>query len=569
MSETGMKRTGSSGTRGLRALAVALLGVGTIVASPRDARADAYKDEKLGYSLNAPGKWKRMPLSTDEKWLVAEWQNPRDFEDADAKTNSWTRHQPKLDVIIIPNSAAEQKGAEIQKDGDKVVVKRQAPWSDLKEYMDKTTKDANIGGFFFSKEEETKVGALKVMVYEITVDKFTSTWNASPRKIYGWAFYAEDAIYGLVGDALVKFEDKVKPELDAAAKSFKIFPRTGTLPGAEITPGEDDSDVIVKGDPRKEHVTDDDLKKRRLDSFNRQVSKIKETLQSGWKVKESENFTAVTHCDDKFTKEVLDHAEALRGWLEKNLGFVGNGYAGKIILRVCADDNERSAMYKSMTWSVDRCEVVTGQDKSGWMDNKLSTLNNGIYGIWMTDKNRDLYWRLPPWISMGLSSVVGSAVSKGRTISEFKASTWDNVSIANLRRSDKLLPARQFFTMGWQAMGQDYENYRQAEYFVRYLMVGAAQRTGKYKSLLAEYLKNLAVQIDEMKDAQAAAAKDAKGGDEPKTEEEEAARQRAGQEAWKAQEAEVLKKLIEKTFAGWDDKDWNQFNASYWKELGV
>ena len=545
-----------------RTVAAAALGFALLAVAGREARADSYKDEKLGFSFNAPGKWKQMPIATDEHWVVAEFQCPRQFETSDAKTNSWTYHQPKLDVVIIPNSAAEQKGAEVTKTGNKIVVKQQAPWSDLKEYLDKTVQDSRIGGYFFSKEEEQKVGNMKVMFYEVTIDKMTSSYNNAPRKYFGWAFYYEDAIYGLVGDALVKFEDKVKPDLDAAVKSFKIFTRTGTLPGTEFTPGEG-GDVVVKEDPKKEHLTDEELKKRRMDAYSQRLAKIKNSLPDGWKIKDSENFTAVTHCDDKFTKEVLDHAEALRAWFDQNLGFVGSGYAGKIIIRVCADDNERSAMYNSRSWTLDNCEVVTGQDKNGWFENKLSQLNREVYGIWLTDRNRELAWHMPPWIAWGLSECISGAVSKGKKITDFKASTWDNVMIGNLRRADKLLPARSFFSMGWEEMGKDYENMRQTEYFVRYLLIGPAHSNAKYKNLLGDYIKNLAILLDEADDAK---PKDEK---EPQNEEEEAALRRRKSEEWKANAQETLKKLIDKTFPNWQDKDWTQFNNSYWKELGV
>jgi len=552
---------------GARAAALALLGAGLIVASPRDARAEQYKDEKLGFSVTPPAKWKQMPISTDERWLIAEWQSPRTWETGDAKTNSFTSHQPKLDVVIIPFTAAQQKGAEVQEDKDKIVIKRQAPWSDLKQYMDKTTQDSHLGGYYFSKEEETKVGDMKVVVYEITMDKFTSGYNNAPRKIYGWAFYGTDAIYGVVGDALVKYEEKVKPDLDAAVKSFKIFTRTGTLPGAESTPDEG-GDVVVKKDPRKEHLTDDDLKKKRQEAFGQRLAKIKSSLADGWKIKESENFTAVTHCNDKFTSEVLDHAEALRAWLEKTLGFVGSGYAGKIIIRCCADENEREAMYKSLGWSLDPVEIVTGQDKNGWMENKLGSLNTGIYYIWLKDKNRDVAWRLPPWFSTGMDNFVYAARSKGKQIQDFKALSFDKERIATLRRADKLLPARIFFTADYDdPIWRDYNNHEQCEFFVRFLLVGAAQRNSKYKNLLAEYVKNLAIEIDEQK---AAAAASAGGpGEEPKNEEEEQALQRAREEAWKKSRQEFLKKLIDKTFNGWDDKTWDQFNAYYWKEIGA
>lgn len=559
----GLGDSSRSRTRLFMAAAVLAL----VGAAPREARADSYKDAKLGYSLTTPSKWNRMPISTDEKWLVAEWQCQQKYEWSDAKTNSWTYHQPKLDVVIIPNSAAEQKGADVTKVGDKIVVKQQAPWKDLEEYLDKTLQSKGPGGFFFSKKDNLKVGTMDVVFYEVTMDKFTSTYDNAPRKFFAWAFYAEDAIYGIVGDFLMKYEDKVRPDLEAAFKSFKIFPRTGTLPGAESTPG-DDGDIVIHGDDSKKHLTDDQLKKERNDLYAQRLARIKDTLPKDWKVKESDNFTAVTHCDDKFTKEILDHAEALRGWLEQTLGYVGTGYAGKIIIRICANDDEREAMWKSMGWTLRRVEVVTGKDRDGWLDNKLSSLNSGIFDIWLDDKNRDLSWSLPPWIESGLNSCVSTAVSKGRKITDFKASTWDNVEMGNLRRANKLLEAHTFFTMDSDTMWGNYENHRQAEYFVRYLLVGSAQRNSKYKNLLGDYIKNLAIMIDESKDARAKAA----GGDapkEPQNEQEEAELRRKQAEQWKQTQQEVLKKLVEKTFPGWDDKDWTQFNGSYWKELGA
>jgi hypothetical protein len=566
--ETNMTEPGrSDGVRVRRALAWSALAVGLLTASAREARADQFKDEKLGYSLNTPGKWSRMPIATDEKWIVAEWKSQRQWEYRDPKTDQFTLHEPKLDVVVIPNSAAKQKAGEVVQTDDKIIIKQAAPWKDLKEYMDKKAQtDWEVGGGYFFSEpgKESKVGDMKVLYYEVTFDKLTT-----PRKWFGWAFYAEDCIYGVVGDSLVKFEEKIKPEYDAAIKSFKIFPRTGMLPGAAIT-GDDADDVIFTKDPKKEHVTDEDLKKKRMEAYNRRLARIKETLPSDWKIKESENFTAVSHCDDKFTKEVLDHAEALRDWLDKTMGYVGAGYAGKIILRVCADSNEREAMWKTMSWQDRYGEVVTGKDRDGWMDNAFSSLNTGIYEIWLTDRNRDLSWQLPYWMRYGLDQVIGTARSKGRKITDFKASTWDTVGLNNLRRANKLLTARQFFTMDLEELFKDYENMRQAEAFIRFLMTGAGHTNSKYKTRLGDYIKNMAILIDERKDAE---AKD-KGGvpegfEEPKNEEEEAAMRRKRSEAWKSDQQAILKKLMEETFPKWEDKDWDQFNNAYWKELGA
>ncbi len=64
-------------------------------------------------------------------------------------------------------------------------------------------------------------------------------------------------------------------------------------------------------------------------------------------------------------------------------------------------------------------------------------------------------------------------------------------------------------------------------------------------------------------------ASPATGGKESENEEEERAMQRESADAWKKAQTEVLKKLIEKTFPNWDEKDWTQLNALYWKEIGA
>lgn len=541
-----------------RAMAVTLTAVAVVAAAPREARADAYKDDKLGFSLNAPSKWKQSPVSTDERWIVAKFQCPRPYEAVDKQNGWYMSHTPYLDVVVIPLETAAAPGATVEKTEDGgVKIKRAQEYHDLKGYLDATLQKNSDEGFYFDKEEETQTGGMKCVQYVVNIEKNVR----APKRVFAWAYYTPDAIYGLIGDTLVQFEDKLKPDLLAAFRSFKAFPRTGKLPGA----GEDDA-VVVKNGDKPADLSDADRKARRDKAFTDTLAKIKSGLPEGWSVKESDHFTAVTHSDAKHTARVLEHAEALRAWLDANLGFLGSGYCGRTILRICADQDEHSAFQKTNGWSSDRIEVITYKDKEGWTDWAQQQLSRGIYGVWMNDRNEDLRWSLPHWLESGLGNMIETSVSKGRKI-EFKPSTWDVVKMAEFRRAGKLLDARSFFTLTSDALWNDYETHYQADAFVRFLLIGSGSKNPKYKNVLADYMKAHLILLDEAR-AKRKKKDDGASGD-PQSEEEESRRIKEQQDSWKLEEVENLRKLQEKTFAGWDQKEWDKFTACYWKELGV
>ena len=96
--------------RPARALALAALGFAVLAAAPAAARADPYKDEKKGFSLTVPKKWKTLPVSPDEHWVAASFQSDREFTVDDAKTSSFERHKPQIDVVVMPKVDLEKKG---------------------------------------------------------------------------------------------------------------------------------------------------------------------------------------------------------------------------------------------------------------------------------------------------------------------------------------------------------------------------------------------------------------------------------------------------------------------------
>lgn len=547
--------------RGLAGVVVAAAVCGT--SAP--ARAEEHKDERLGYSFTYPRKWLKRPVSVDGGWVVAKFESDREFEDSDPKLNTWTRHRPWIDVVTIPLKQAEKKGGTVEKGGDgEIRLRLTTPPKDLKEYLEKELPGQ--GGFFFSKEDDVQVNGLRCVQYEVTFEKLVDT----PKRVHAWAYYTEDAIYGFVGETLIKFEEKVKPDLMAAFKSFKAFQRTGALPGAETT----GSDVVLStGD---DNLDDDMRKRKREERVMKRLARIKDSLGDDWTIKESEHFIAVSHADAKYTKQMLDHCENVRAWLDKNLGYVGTGYAGRIIIRICKDTVEDDALRKTAGWSGGGLEVLTYKDReglSGW--GPFDFVNGGIFDIWLRDKNESLTWSMPSWISSGLRQLICTAESKGKSV-EFRPATWDRVRIATQRRDGKLHPAKAFFTMTSQELWKDWETANQQEFFVRYLMVGNARKNPKFKNLLADYLKAVVFVIDEREAARVKAMKKEKeaaegaeppADDEPKDEKEEEERLRKQREEWGKDEKQFLDTVYQRVFSSWTVKDWEALNASYWKEL--
>lgn len=532
---------------------LAVLGLFAALAGP--AFAEKHEDEKLGYSLIYPRKWRVIPFGTGRDYVVAKFESDRTFEVADPQ-GFYTTHKPWIEVVVIPLALVDRTGATVEKTDKGVRVQREIPFKSVKEYLEQ--KARGIGGFFFSGEKTDEINGMKVTEYEVTIDKLVD----APKKLYGWEFRTEDALWGLVAETLVKFEDKVAPEVLASFRTMKTFPRTGTLPNVART-----GDEITIKDPdeeKKKEYTEEELRKMRDGATERVLSDLEKTLGREWNTVKSKNFIAVSHADSRYTRELLQHAEALRKWLDDNLGYVGSGYVGQTVITICADEQEHTDYQRSRGWFADRPEVVTYKDKEGWSDWAMQSLNRGVYRQWLKDKNENLLWGAPSWMDWGLDDLIAAARTKGRGI-EFKFDTWDATQLDVLRRENKLMRAEDFFLMTGDDIwgGQEsWDQQRQIQFFIRFLLVGGASR-GKYKNVFSDYVKGLIFALDEaeMKEDEEEDPK------EPQSEEEEDRMYKERQEKWRKEEKEQLKALYDRVFGEWDSGDWDRFNALYWREI--
>jgi hypothetical protein len=519
------------------------------------AGAKAHKDEKHGFSIQPPKKWQSIPVSADEPFIVAKFHAERDYW---PKRNFGISSRPVLKVVLIPLG----KGPHVvrrQLGGREVKIPN--PYKDFRAYLEANAKGMfDRGGFFFSAEKETKLRGVRVIQYEITFDKLADC----PRRVFGWAFYGEDCIYGVMGDCLIEWEKKLKPKILASMKSLRLIDRTGRLPW------EVDDRTTAEPADRKDQILDEDLtdaefKTRRDARFETELKRIKEGLPKGWRVCKSKNFVAVTHADPRYTKKLLAHAEALRAWLDTKLGFIGSGYTGKVIIRICGDEQESSGYRDTLGWfSFGRIEVVTYKDKEGWGDWAMESLNRGIYNIWLREKNPQISRYAPSWLTTGLSGVVEDAKTKrGKVV--FDGDTWDSVRMKELRRAGKLIPVRDFFDCSQEDLRSRDSYWGQSEAFVRFLLIGSGSKSPRFSPILPTYLKNLLFLVDEAAEGDSEFRKLI--DKEPESEEEEDKLMRERSAAWNRDEKNRLTALHDRTFEGWTDSDWMKLDVAYLREV--
>ncbi len=537
----------------MRVRGVLLIAAGSLLLSlpPSPARAESYKDERLGYTFAFPSKWNQVPVDTGTT-LVARFSSNREYEWVDPAHRGWDHHRPSIDVVrfpVSPPGAAAGAPPAAPPAAPGARPEPAGPPKTFREYLDSSLSGRGGAGRLVAQDEAT-VNGLKVLRYEYSVPR----QGGGERRVFAWEIATEDAVFGLVAEILAQEEKKLKPDIFQSFSTFRTVPRTGK-PDAGGAGGAADA-----AKPASADLTPEEMKKRRQDATRQALDRIRLNLPPDWSVSESRNFVAVSHADPKFTRELLAHAEALRAWLEAEMGFVGSGYAGQVILRICASRQEHQAFLQGRGWNPAAPEVLTFKDRDGWLDWHLQELNREIARFWIRDKNDRLEWGLPEWLAWGIRDYVGRGKMKGGRM-EFKADTWDSVEMKTMRRSDSLLKPRDFFTM----TSADLWNFKgitvQDQFFVNFLLAGAASKSPKYRTVLTDYLKNIIFLLDTEN------LPALPGGKAPQNEQEEMEALRVLRDQWRAKEPQVLDTLLQKTFPGWTDKDWDAFNGLYRQDL--
>lgn len=520
----------------------------------RVARADLHKDEQLGFSLQVPQGWRQIPIAAEEEFIVARYQSDREYAD---KKEGWT-FRPELKVILFDPKG--KKTAEVKEEGEGVSrITVRNPYRSFKEWV----KSDGSGGRYISKEEETTVNGLTTTWYEVAYEKLTV-----PRHGVAYVYHAEDIDYCATLEVLEQDWTKLSGMLFQALKSFKVFPRKGSV--KRETTGDD---VVLTADLSK--LTPEERLKRRLSKFERDLEIAKSRLPEGWTVKRSKNYVAISHVDDKYTAKMLDQAEAVRAWADATFPWWGDGFPGPQTLRICKDSDEERAFRdlssrSAASWT---SEITMSKDEG---PTGFRWFAQTLFDRWLDEKSPALAYSQPPWLSQGIREWVGSAVYKAGKL-DFRADVDTAVALKLAAKQKKLLLPRELLLSTYEDLserdkaleagaGKDpaaaelarrMSAWSQASGFVRYLLAGPGKSAARTKDLLPRYVAALKEHLaaDEGKSSSSEGA--------PKTEEEEAERFKNRQSYWKEHQKEMLKAVFDKTFEGFTDDDWTALDKSY------
>jgi hypothetical protein len=509
-----------------------------------------HEDTKTGFKLKVPEKWECVPVSVDEKWIVAKYLGDRAVQVK--KGEFWDERKPQMRVIVFSDEARKIKPAEVkvtsESESRALIEAREAeiPYKDYKDYMKRNGQE---GGFYFDKEKETKIGEVPCWQYEIKFEKLTT-----PRHAVTWVFRGDAADYAIEFEVLEDHWAKYQPLFLEALRSFKLIKRDSANVGSGGTTGSGRSNVTDSTGGK----TRDDWKaltvKERIDRRksieDSRFQRAKEKLPPGWTVKNSKNFLVLTHSDQKTTDKIVEAAESCRNWLDKNLGGISDEYAMKAVIRICANYDEYNAYARGSddtTFSGNR-EIVTFKDANmGSRRSGFDRVFRGLLMQYLDDKDDLIIGYAPPWAIYGLGEAVSAALPEGGTL-KLGADQWEADIMREAQKAGTKTTAKQIMEAPIMKLFESPAGMVLAGRLVRHFLASK-------KDFMVNYLKaSIEAAADLTKDQKVSFG-------EAKTEEEEEARLKERKDAGQKRFSEMVQKVHDKV-CKWSDKEWQALDAA-------
>lgn len=532
-------------------------GLALFTSSAPAAGAGEHVDTRLGIKLAYPKAWATIPLSLDERWMVAKFLSDKSYFHTE-KGGGWTsEHKPDMQIIAFVAEAMKEKIKVEKKETESGVEWRIFLENPYKDYKDFLKGRYSGGGWYVSEEKEIKVGDVPVTKYEIKVEKLSQD---GPKRLFTYVYHVPDVDIAVQFEVLESAIDKLENEMKRCFASFKSTPRKGGPLYEVSTPGLDWSLLD------QDKLTPDERKVRRQGMEQKSQERAQKSAPAGWKVQKIGRFLVMNHADEKFAKSIVDQCEAVWGWLDKTFPFVGEKeYVRAPILRICANRDEYDAFYKGGNWfSLNDLELTTYQDYEGKTSWQMERVNRRVKDLWLKDKDRDLALSMPGWLELGLDHFVGHIhVAKNGTI-DFGKDFYNQDEVRERMREGKLKSVRELLTM----TSRDFNDWGQAQESAQlfgYFVTGAAARNKKTKDLLAEYMRNLKSVVADVRKEKEGSKGDAPK--QPQTEEEEDAWFKDQQQTFSQAEKRLLDDAFKRTFVGWAEDDWKKFQEAYEKSL--
>lgn len=512
-----------------------------------------YENSKYGFKIRPPEKYDLIPIAVDEKWVVTKYLSQKEYL---ARGEFPIGAKVTMRVIVFLDEMRKQKGVKVEENqsGDGLLLDTSVPYKDYPDFLKRTLGE----GHFIDKDADTKgAGGIPARHIEVKIEKLA----AAKRRILTWVFRGEDADYAVEFDAFEDHFEKLAPVFKECLKSFQFVKRAATLTAGGTTPGEKIDLSDAKGRNRWKELSAEERKQRRKQDEEVRFRKAKTTVPEGWLVKESKNFFVISHADEKFTQRVVDHAEAVRKWMEENFADLSDEYVTRLVIRVFADYDEYRAYARDISgFSTTRREILTYKDASMGRRSGFENLYRYVGEAYISDKDSGLFFSTPPWFDNGFYGVLGAASVKDGKLA-IEPDIWEAQLVAEGLRAGKPPAARALMEMSNEDFYKDQKGFNTA-YATRLVrwMVGAGKKDKQAKTLLTDYLKATRAVIDD-EDASGVGA--GVGSGQAQTEEEEERQVKERREAAKKRSGEQVKKINERAFAQWTDAQWAALQKGY------
>jgi hypothetical protein len=520
------------------------------VAAP--SLAGSHEDKRLGYKIYTPKKWTSIPISSDESWVVAKFLSPRFNYYTDKNLGYTFEHKPQMEVIAFLSDKYKEDEivTETDEDGnvEKIIFKLTNPYKNYSEYLKGTYSG---GGFYIAEEKEETVGDYLVTKYVIKVEK----QSYGPKRIVTWVYHTADIDFAVQVECFESAYSKLKKDIKKIHSSFEEIPRTeGTVARTGVT------GASMTFDAKKK--TPKERMKSRKDTEKTAAKAAKGSLTDGWSFVEIDPFMFVHHDNAKQAKMWADRGKAVYKFCEKSFPDIGKDeHVSKMLVRICKDYDEARA-FSPYIWTSSRpLEFVLYRDNVGVGSMQNQLFNYRVMQHWLRQKDRDLYFDLPPWMRNGLQSMISNAKIKGKKL-ELRASDWENMGLREEVKAGTAHTPKEIFLSNSDNFQDENFSYEAAA-LMRFLLAGPGSKNRLTKNIIKDYFANL----KEVSLSLAEEDDDDEPRGEAETEEEEEARYKARQALGKENEQRIVEATFEATFGSWDDKDWLQFEKLYFKAI--
>jgi hypothetical protein len=508
-------------------------------------------DARAGFRIDPPAGWASLPVPTDQPWVLARYQCDKfDFYIAPGRSEE---RKAELIILFFPEKTPE---AASRPEGDRNSSEKSAienPYVDYRDYFRNVFKD---GGRMADAPKDASANNVKAKSY--VCDFTPDASRAGLRKLVTWVYGVEGGDVAVQFDVLLNAFEKREPDFEKTFKSFRIIPRSGAKAAktgaSALTPGE------------MQKLTPEERKARKQTLADAAFQQARAKLPEGWRAEPQGRFFLLNHSDEKFALKMTGHGDAVLGWLDKNLEFIGKGeFVRKPILRICKDSQEeqsfrtggRTGEFRLTT--APPVEIVSYKDEDdGIASRTWQDFNKALLRHWLHERDASIASNLPDWLSSGLASVFATArVKDGILI--FPVGVYELEEVRELVRSGKVTPARSLiFQIAQPSPFREYEHAS----IVRFFVAGLGAKEARYKAAFKSYFSSLKLAIAkadrEAASADSAPARD--GRDANPVPETDRRNSRA---------ARIADGAADRAFQSWRESDWKALEQDYQGSLSI